>query len=712
MPNSPLKVLFLAPHLSTGGMPAFLLKRIELLKQYTSVDIFVVEFKDYSPDYVVQKNKIKNLVGNQFWTLGEDKSEILNIIKNHNIDIIHIDEIPEKFDYFNRFPEYVLDQLYSKDRTWRIIETCHSSAYNYYNKVYHPDAYAFCTPYHLKTFEKTPSPKYVIEFPIERKNKKDTTLTLDISKKHVLNVGLWTPGKNQGQMVNLAKEMPDVEFHFVGNQAPNFKDYWEPLMKDLPSNVTIWGERADVDNFMRAADLFLFTSTEECNPLVLREAIGFGLPIIARNLPQYEGMFTEYITDLDDKSLKQQVEQQLASPKKYLIPSNQSLKFAIDHIEVYSKALETPPQETVENVTFNVSFIKKPFIEIQGVSPYTYTVKFLDEQENCVFQTDIKVNSWAKANREWFTKWKIQVWRESEMVYEYVLDYTGKKVYIAFDSSSLGDTIAWMPYVLEFQKKHNCHVVVSTFKNFLFKTMYPELKFVEPSEGVKNLFGMYNIGWYYNPDKEPVLPSTIPLQQTASNILGLDYQEIRPRIAYKIGGKPYNKYVTIATNSTAGCKFWTKEGWQEVINYLHSQGYTVINTSKERNDFDNCTQLTADETLTDTMNVIYHSEFFIGLSSGLSWLAWALGKPVVLISNFTEYNHEFTTNCLRIVNEDVCHGCWNNPLFTFNKGDWNWCPLHKGTDRQFECHTAITGQDVINAIKDNLQLEPEVDHKY
>ena len=68
------------------------------------------------------------------------------------------------------------------------------------------------------------------------------------------------------------KSHPDIHFHFIGNQAPNFKQYWEPVMKNLPSNVTIWGERDDVSTFMKAADVFMFNSTWECNPLVLREA--------------------------------------------------------------------------------------------------------------------------------------------------------------------------------------------------------------------------------------------------------------------------------------------------------------------------------------------------------------------------------------------------------------------------------------------------------
>jgi glycosyltransferase involved in cell wall biosynthesis len=64
-----------------------------------------------------------------------------------------------------------------------------------------------------------------------------------------------------------------VQFHIVGNMADNFKWYWEPLVQNLPPNVTIWGERSDVDNFYQAADLFLFCSKghdkdKETMPLV------------------------------------------------------------------------------------------------------------------------------------------------------------------------------------------------------------------------------------------------------------------------------------------------------------------------------------------------------------------------------------------------------------------------------------------------------------
>jgi autotransporter strand-loop-strand O-heptosyltransferase len=67
-----------------------------------------------------------------------------------------------------------------------------------------------------------------------------------------------------------------------------------------------------------------------------------------------------------------------------------------------------------------------------------------------------------------------------------------------------------------------------------------------------------------------------------------------------------------------------------------------------------------------------------------------------MISNFTNPDHEFQTNCIRIINQNTCRGCWNNPLFRFDKGSWMWCPEHEETPRQFECHKLITAEMVIN----------------
>ena len=714
-----IKVLFVAPHLSTGGMPGFLLKRIETLINYCpKIEIFVVEYSNYSPTYVVQKNKIKELLpSTNFFELGNDKMNLINIIKDNNIDVVHVDEMIEGFDTYNQVSPQLMNELYDNNRTWRMVETCHNVWFDPGAlKKFHPDAYAFCSPYHKEiTFVGTHSYGQVLEFPIDnnfrtkqQQIEAQNELGFDPSKTHVINVGLWTSGKNQKEGVELAKLLehsnPEIQFHFIGNQAPNFKSYWEPIMDSVPSNVKVWGERSDVSTFMKAADVFMFNSTWECNPLVLREAASYGLKILSRNLPQYMNMFTPYITPIDDdlNVIKEKLLELIELERTYEVLPGQSQKFALDHKMLYELVANTEPKlqsKINPNVIINQHFVNQPFIEIKGDSDSEFEIRTFDGDGIIQYHKTIGVNHWVKLNREYYTKWNTKIWENGTLIYDETLNFEGKRVFITFDSSSLGDTIAWLPYCLEFQKKHKCHVIVSTFKNFLFKDVYPELEFVERGLTVHNLYGMYNIGWFYDTNKEPEIPNTIPLQKTITNILGLDFEEIKPRISYQVGKRPYeDKYVTIATNSTSGCKFWTKEGWQELINYLHSLGYKIINVSKEKNPFIHVTPL-KDTSMESTMNAIHHSEFFIGLSSGLSWLAWGMGKHVVMISNFTEPDHEFTTNCTRIVNLDVCNGCWNNPMYKFDKGNWLWCPVHEGTKRQFECHKSITSDMVIKQIQ-------------
>jgi autotransporter strand-loop-strand O-heptosyltransferase len=726
--NIPFRVLFVAPHLSTGGMPAYLLNRIEILQKYhPEVEIYVVEYCQYSTIYNVQKDRIKELIPeDRFWTLNflEDHSDknslkIIDIIKKNSIDIVHVDEILEGFDSFNLVSKNVLNAIFDNNRTWKVVETCHNIYFNPKNRHFSPDAYSFCTPYHKEIqFKGVDSYSEVFEFPIEKrfvtpeeKTEARTKLGLLQDKIHVINVGLWTRGKNQGEGIEIARllQNEDIQFHFIGNQASNFEDYWKPFMADKPSNVSIWGERNDVDDFMKAADIFLFNSTVECNPLVLREAVSFGLKIFARNLPQYFDMFTPYITDIDGDVYKtSKLIRELkykGITRTYDITLNQSENLSNRYIEFYQKvktsSIKEQPRLT-NNVQIFHHYVEQPFIEIKGDSSSKYTVQVYDEKNKLHYENTISSNSWVKMNRKYFTQWRTKIFEDDTLIWDKNLNYEDKRVYISFDSKSLGDSVAWIPYCLEFQNKHKCKVVVSTFWNKLFKESYPELEFVNPGDVVHNIMGMYKLGWFWDESKEPEKPNTIPLQKAASNILGLEYKEIKPRIHYKVYENPYKqKYVTIATNSTAGCKFWTKTAWQELVNYLVSKGYLVVNVSKENNELTNVMKF-EDVSIENTMNVIHHSEFFIGLSSGLSWLAWGLGKQVVMISNFTTSDHEFNIDCIRITNPLVCNGCWNNPNYKFDKGDWNWCPVHKGTSRQFECHTSITPEMVINKIQNLL----------
>ena len=678
------KILYLAPHLSTGGMPSFLLKQVELLNEY--YDIYVVEYQFYTADFVVHRNAIKEILGHKVYTLGDTKSELLGIVESIRPDIIHLHDVAERFD------NDVMSQIYTPTRSHRIIETCHDVFFNPdKERKFHPDAYAFCSVYHREvTFKNMPTKlKDVIEFPIDPKQSEKQRDT-----KYVVNVGLWTPGKNQAEGIEIARKNPDWTFYFIGNQAGNFQHYWEPLMKDLPNNVKVLGERDDVDDFLKEANVFMFNSTLECNPLALREAIAYNLPIIGHNLPQYMGMYAPYIQSIDTDLN--------TIYAGYTTPDWETSKdFSIKLCNLYTYALARDIED--QDVSITEHNVNGPFIEINSHVKSWFHLVWKTGTGEVVYENTIPSNSWARLNRQYYEKWSLEVYEKGEKIYESTLNLEGKRILISIDSKSLGDNIAWAPYALEFQKKHNCKVILSSFWNNILD--YPEIEMVEPGTIVDNIYAQYNIGWFYDSNKEPVLPNTIPLQQAATNILGLEHKEIKPKLKYtpKDVRAYFSPIVTIATNSTSGCKFWTKEGWQGVINYLHEKGYKVINVSLEENKFDNCEQI-INENIENTMHYIHCSDFFIGLGSGVSWLAWALNKTIVMISNFSEKWHEF--DCIRVENKSVCNGCWNDPNEKFDKSDWNWCPRHKNTPRQFECHTSITSEDVINAINNRQLISP------
>ena len=48
------------------------------------------------------------------------------------------------------------------------------------------------------------------------------------------------------------------------------------------------------------------------------------------------------------------------------------------------------------------------------------------------------------------------------------------------------------------------------------------------------------------------------------------------------------------------------------------------------------------------MQTLLDAEFFIGVSSGLSWLSWSVNTHAFLISDVTPLNHEFHNGITRI----------------------------------------------------------------
>ena len=392
-------------------------------------------------------------------------------------------------------------------------------------------------------------------------------------------------------------------------------------------------------------------------------------------------------------------------------------------IKAYNRLQQIKITPKIKTPILDVNFVDGPYACLRN-SNQEYLVDFINQDTNqSEYSVNLKNDHWGKTFHKFFINWDIQIKDNfGEIIYSHKYNASGKRVYIAFGSKALGDTLAWFPYALEFKKKHNCHVIVSTFWNKFFKEKYPELEFVSPGATVPNLYAMYEIGWYYDDNdqldrfKQPYDPKQFTLQQTATNILGLEYKEIIPKINYEVKDRPFKeKYICISPHASASAKYWHHPtGWQTIINYINNVlGYKVVMISKEKyNDnwetdklplqkkFQNIIDATGDHPIEDIINMLHHSEMYIGVSSGLAWLSWSIKNPVVLISGFSSDWTEFTSNVERIINKDVCNSCFNN--FKLDAGDWNWCPVHKDTPRQFECTKKILPETVIEGITRRL----------
>lgn len=113
----------------------------------------------------------------------------------------------------------------------------------------------------------------------------------------VLGNGQVQPRKRFDIFIKLAQEMPDVTFIWVGGIP--FKnlgaDYnrMQQMINDAPSNLTVTGviPHDDVFDYYRVADVFCLPAEQENHPMCVLEAAGASLPIVLRDIPEYDDTF-------------------------------------------------------------------------------------------------------------------------------------------------------------------------------------------------------------------------------------------------------------------------------------------------------------------------------------------------------------------------------------------------------------------------------------
>jgi autotransporter strand-loop-strand O-heptosyltransferase len=298
-----------------------------------------------------------------------------------------------------------------------------------------------------------------------------------------------------------------------------------------------------------------------------------------------------------------------------------------------------------------------PKIFIKSQEDSYYKVKFFDKSNgNLVSEKTLKSNQFVVGERQWFTDWLIEVYKNEDIKPFYSNSYNAedKVVFIKMDAIALGDNIAWIPYVEEFRIKHNCKVICSTFYNDIFCNFYPEILFVQPNTKIHNVYAQYYIGASNDKNLKysPVCVNETFLQNVACKILGLDFFEVRPKFEKNFKNTKSRidgDYICISEFASNEIKFWKEnDGWQKVVDYINSLGIKVVVISKEKTDLKNIIDLSGDFSLNERMLDLFHCKLFIGVSSGLSWLAWSLNKKVLMISDGTHKEHEFQENCSRL----------------------------------------------------------------
>jgi len=283
-------------------------------------------------------------------------------------------------------------------------------------------------------------------------------------------------------------------------------------------------------------------------------------------------------------------------------------------------------------------------------------------------------------------------------MFRHTIDLKGKRVLISMSSKALGDTIAWMPYIEEFRKKHECHVIAAGWWTNIFD--YPEIEFVTPGTSVSDIYATYEVGCFDGQlDKNKTDWRLTPLQKVSADILGIDYEPIRAKMKYepakrKGNGHVPKPYVCFSEYSTMRNKIWNREGaWQKVIDYLNSLGYDCVSISAEQSKLENIIRHNG-QSIEQTMTDVSGAEFCLGLNAGPSWVAWALGKPYIMITGVSEEWNDFPNPYRIAINNEVCGiGCFNDPSLPIERG-WEWCPRKK----DYICTREITESMVTEMI--------------
>ncbi len=253
---------------------------------------------------------------------------------------------------------------------------------------------------------------------------------------------------------------------------------------------------------------------------------------------------------------------------------------------------------------------------------------------------------------KYYIHWQVEIIRDGSFVFGHVFDPEGQKIRLFFNSNAIGDMLSFFPYIAIARAWFRASEVYCTIDERMKEIcgrLFPDVRLREKAE--ENTYATYflNASVDYS---APMDARMLSMAHMGQAILGMPVPAKRVSWISMKRTIP-GPYVCIGVQASSVGKGWLYPGgWDEVTEYIKSLGYRVLCIDRDKKMQETGFTLempvgaedyTGDRPLLERADMLHHAEFFVGLCSGLAWLAYTANCPVVMIGGFSMYWTEFFT---------------------------------------------------------------------
>lgn len=271
------------------------------------------------------------------FSVEENKKDICNITHFHTVNLEYLLWLPflKNKSTTVAYVHFVPETLENSIRLFRPFKNIfYKYLITFYNSM---DRLVVVNPYFIDVLndygidkEKIKYiPNYVSAnnfYPLSKiqKEKLRNKYKLEKDKFTVLAVGQLQKRKGVLDFINIAKQMPDIQFIWAGGavfgkMSEGYEEIKYIIENDLPDNIHFLGliERENMNEIYNISDIMFLPSYEELFPMSILEAMCVNIPVLTRDLDIYNGiLFNFYCCGSDNNDFIKKISK-LKNDKSY-----------------------------------------------------------------------------------------------------------------------------------------------------------------------------------------------------------------------------------------------------------------------------------------------------------------------------------------------------------------------------------------------------------